>query len=206
MQHWVLTFTIYLEWKLNTSSFSIIPGSLSAVAAQNHKSIAETFVSADVVILIDTSGSMAERDARGGKSRYDVACEELKQLQESLPGKIALVSFSSEVSFCPAGVPTNYGSSTDLVRGLNYVKVADIPDMHFILISDGQPDNPFGALDVARTFNQKIDVIYVGPESRPEGREFLQKLAAATGGKSVMADKTNNLFNEINTLLLNAYN
>ena len=79
-------------------SNSIVAGSLGAVAAQNGKSIAESFVSADAVIIVDTSGSMSQTDSRGGKSRYDVACQELKNLQASLPGKLALLSFSDDIT------------------------------------------------------------------------------------------------------------
>src|SRR3990172_5407518 len=86
----------------------LVKGSLSAIAQQNNQSIAETFINADVIIIVDTSGSMAACDSRGDRSRYDVACEELKNLQASLPGKLALLSFSDDVIFCPSGVPFNY--------------------------------------------------------------------------------------------------
>ena len=69
---------------------AIIPGSLNAVAQQNGQSIAESFINADCIIICDTSGSMSACDSRGNRSRYDVACEELKNLQASLPGKLAL--------------------------------------------------------------------------------------------------------------------
>lgn len=184
----------------------IVPGSLGAIATNTHKTIAETFCQADVVIIIDTSGSMASCDARNGNSRYEVACEELTQLQKNLPGKIALISFSGDVCFCPSGLPVNYGGTTDLSKALNFVKIADVAGMKFIVISDGQPDYPSDCLQIAKTFKNRIDVIYVGPESCPEGRNFLQQLAAATGGKSVTAEKTNNLLNEIQTLLLTASN
>jgi Mg-chelatase subunit ChlD len=170
-------------------SSSIIPGSLSAIAQQNNTSIAETFINCDVIIIVDTSGSMASRDSRGGLSRYDVACEELAELQRKLPGKIAVISFSDSVAFCPAGIATFMGGNTDLAAALRFVKIADVPDMHFILISDGQPDSEDAALGVARTFKNHIDVIYVGPENYPMGRDFLARLAHATGGKAVTADR-----------------
>jgi hypothetical protein len=167
----------------------IVSGSIGAIAQQSGKSIAESFISADIIVIVDTSGSMNARDSRGDKSRYDVACEELAGLQNSLPGKIAVISFSDDAVFCPSGVPLMLGAMTDLVKALQFAKVADIPDMRFILISDGEPNDPNAALAVAKTYKNKIDVIYVGPESYPIGREFLQKLAAATGGLSVTADR-----------------
>jgi len=37
---------------------AIVPGSIGAIAKSNRTSIAETFANADVVIIVDTSGSM----------------------------------------------------------------------------------------------------------------------------------------------------
>ena len=182
---------------------AIISGSLSAIAAQNNVSIAQTFVSAEVIIIVDTSGSMDQHDSRGGRTRYDIAIEELKNLQQSLPGKIAVISFSSDVAFNPAGIATFYGGGTDLEKALRFVKVADaIKGMKFILISDGQPDDQSGALKIAKTFKNPISVIYVGPENNPTGREFLQKLASETGGKTVTADRAKELSATVQKLLL----
>ncbi len=171
----------------------IVPGSISAIAAQNHSSIAESFLSAEAIVIVDTSGSMGSKDSRGGRERYEVACEELITLQKNRPGKIAVISFSDDAMFCPAGVPVYLKSGTDLAKALRFVKVADLPGMQFILISDGQPGDEQSALSVAMTFKSKIDVIYVGPEDHPAGREFLFKLAKATGGKAVSIDRAKEL-------------
>lgn len=172
---------------------SIVAGSLSAIATQTGRTIAETFLNADVIVIVDTSGSMDTKDSRGGKTRYTVACEELKNLQASLPGKIAVINFSSDVRFEPGGYPLLMSGGTNLEKALKFVKIADIPGMKFILISDGQPDDPEGALRVAKTFQCHIDVIYVGDEKYPTGRAFLEQLAAATGGQTVTADKAKEL-------------
>ncbi len=180
----------------------IVPGSIGSLATQQNKSIAETFISADVIVIVDVSGSMESHDSRGGLSRYEVACQELSMLQKNLPGKIAVIGFSSHTEFCPGGVPTMQGGGTDMDKALNFVKIADLPGMRFILISDGEPDNPQITLDIAKTFTNRIDVVYVGPEDRPYGREFLQKLAAATGGQSVTADRAKELASSVQSLLL----
>lgn len=180
----------------------IIPGSLSDIATQSNTSIAESFLSADVVILVDVSGSMNNKDARDNQRRYDVACQELAKLQQGLPGKIAVVAFSSSVVFCPGGVPIYEGGSTDLTKALRFVQVAD-GLMKFIVISDGQPDNDKSALAVAQQFKSKIDVVYVGPEGNfMGGRQFLEKLAVASGGQFVTADRVNELAEKVQTLLL----
>lgn len=179
----------------------LVPGSIGAIAAQKNQSLAETFVSCDVIILVDTSGSMDSRDARSGSSRYDAACRELTQLQQTLPGKIAVFSFSSDTEFCPGGIPIFQSGGTNMAKALQTVKIADLPGMKFILISDGEPDEPGRTLSIAGTFQNRIDVIYVGPEDRPTGRKFLQELAAVTGGKSVTASCADRLADSARQLL-----
>ena len=181
-------------------SNQIISGSLGAIAAQNNQSIAETFTNADVVIIVDTSGSMCACDSRGGQSRYEVACEELRNLQNSLPGKLALLSFSDDVQFCPSGIPFNYQCGTDLARALKFAKIADITGMRFIVISDGDPDDEQEALNVARTYKNRIDTIYVGPEGG-EGQAFLRRLAKASGGTGVTAAQVKELQTTVRGLL-----
>jgi hypothetical protein len=175
------------------SIMTIVQGSINALAMENRVSIAETFINADIICLVDTSASMDEKDSRGGNSRYEVACEELALLQKNLPGKIAVISFSSGVMFCPNGVPSKLSCSTNLEKALKFVKVADVPGMRFILISDGEPDDENSPLAIARTFKNKIDVVYVGPEENPYGRDFLQRLASVTGGKTISIDRAKEL-------------
>jgi Mg-chelatase subunit ChlD len=182
----------------------IVPGSLSAMARAGRTSIAQSFMSAECIVIVDTSGSMDANDSRGGKSRYQVACDELAYLQGQMPGKIAVLSFSSEVMFCPNGVPFNYGAGTNLVKALQFAKVADVPGMRFILISDGEPSAPEECLKIARTYKNRIDVIYVGPEDRPSGRDFLTQLANACGGVSVTSDRAKELGATVQNLLLKA--
>jgi Mg-chelatase subunit ChlD len=172
---------------------AIVQGSIGAIAQQLGKSIAETFINADVIIIVDSSGSMGTPDSRGGRTRLEVANTELADLQGSMPGKIAVINFSSTVQFEPSGRPTDLGGGTNLVAALKFVKVADVPDMKFILISDGEPGDPDEAIRIAKTFTNHIDVIYVGPEDRPHGRDYLMRLAKTTGGKTVTADRAKEL-------------
>lgn len=182
----------------------ITVGSIADLAQKSNTSIAESFLNADVIIIVDTSGSMDARDSRGGRSRYEVALEELARLQKQLPGKIAVVNFSSTVEFVPGGVPVFLSGGTDLTRALEFVRVAD-GLVQFVVISDGQPDNSVTALDTARRFKSKIDVVYVGPEDDyAGGRQFLEQLARASGGKFVTADRARELATAVGTLLLGA--
>jgi len=181
---------------------AIVTGSLSAIAHRDDKSIAETFISADIVVIVDTSGSMCAKDSRGGNTRYQIACEELAMLQSSLPGKIAVIAFSDTTIFCPSGIPFYFGGNTNLAGALTFAKVADVPGMRFIVISDGEPDDEEATLRVARSYKNRIDVIYVGPEDRPHGRSFLERLASASGGIVATADRAKELAPTIEKLLL----
>ena len=187
-----------------TSSNAIVPGSISAIAQTSGKSIAEIFLGADLIAIIDTSGSMGSRDSRDNLSRYDVACNELATLQATMPGKVAVISFSDRAEFNPGGVPTFFGSGTDLARALTFSKVADVDGVRFVLISDGEPNDQQEALRVAATYKNRIDVIYVGPEDRPDGRDFLTRLAKASGGRTVTASCAKELATSVTNLLLNA--
>ncbi len=185
-----------------SSSTAIVKGSISDLAQRSNTSIAEAFMQADVVVIMDVSGSMDNRDSRGCRTRYDVANEEMAKIQALNPGKIAVVAFSDGVVFVPGGQPPLLGGGTDLTRALQFVKVAD-GAVDFILISDGQPDDEVTALAEARTFRSRIDVVYVGPEGDLYGgRQFLQRLAAARGGKFVVADRAQELAANVQQLLL----
>ena len=181
---------------------SIVHGSIADLARNQNQTIAESFIGADAIIIVDTSGSMDTPDSKDNRTRYAVACEELSILQANMPGKIAVIAFSSEPEFCPNGKPTYFGRNTDLAKALKFTKVADtIPDMRFILISDGEPDSEDAAYNVACKYQNRIDVIYVGSETSPRGRSFLAKLSRASGGTIITAEKANHLLESAALLL-----
>lgn len=183
---------------------AIVPGSLSDVAMSSNHSLAETFLSCDTVVLVDCSGSMYAEDSRGGKRRYDVACEELAKLQARNSGKIGVIAFSDDAIFVPGGVPPMLGSGTALHKALRFARVADVPGIRFVVISDGQPDSPEEALQEASKYKARIDTVYVGPESERSGALFLARLAAAHGGSQVTADRAKELASTIQQLMLSA--
>lgn len=162
----------------------LVYGSLKDISQRSGKPIAGTFLSVDALVMVDTSGSMDSEDCPGNRRRYDVACEQLIRLQRELPGKVGVISWSSSCQFNSGGVPYYFGGGTDLASVLKFVKPADGTSIKLILISDGEPDHEQGALDLARQFKSKIQTIYIGPEAG-YGRDFLRRLAEATGGKSV---------------------
>jgi len=168
-------------------SKAIIPGSLSHIAKRENQSLAESFLSAEIVILLDDSGSMTTKDAPNDMSRKEAAKAELKRLQKQHPGKIALICFADDVVFCPHGDVQYCGGSTDMAKALQFVKVADDCGLKIILVSDGAPNDERETLKVAATFTSRIDCIYIGREGG-SGQEFLDKLMSVTGGKRFEAD------------------
>lgn len=180
----------------------IIPGSISAIAQSTGQPIAVLFSNAEIVTIVDVSGSMGQHDSKDGKSRYQTACDELSMIQKNRPGKVAVIAFSNNTVFCPGGIPMYEGGGTNLAHALRYAKIADVPGMNIIVISDGEPDSEREAIAVATTYKNKISTIYCGPEERPSGRDFLSKLAKATGGQSLTADRAKELSKTIETLLL----
>lgn len=180
---------------------AIVQGSLGQIARDGHTSIAEAFVNAECVVIIDCSSSMNANDSRGGRSRYEVACEELALLQENNPGKIAVVCFNDFTNFVPNGVPTAPLGGTKLAEALTFCRPADVEGIRFIVISDGEPNDERRALSAARKYRNRIDVIYVGPETTRWGYEFLQRLAAASGGVFATADRAQELYVTAHKLL-----
>lgn len=190
-----------MRYAIDKSQTTIVKGSLADIAKSTNTSLAETFCNADAIVLVDTSGSMSAQDTPGGKSRYDVACDELATLQKTLPGKIAVISFSSQAMFCPNGQPFNFEGGTDLAGALKFAKVADVDEMRFIVISDGQPDNPDTAIREARAYKNRIDVIYVGSEIGARGRGFLDELARNSGGVAITSEAVAGLAHKTQLLL-----
>lgn len=185
------------------SNTQIVKGSISDVATQTKKSFAMTFMDVEIVVIVDTSGSMSERDFVGAKSRYEKACEELAKLQGNNPGKVLVISFSSDAEVCLNGIPTFLMGTTNLEHALKFARQYDLEGMTFFVISDGEPDSERAALEVAAQYKSVIHTIYVGAENNQRAREFLNKLANAKGGKSVEAKNALKLADTVQTLLLN---
>lgn len=182
---------------------TVVPGSLADAAAKSGGSLAESFVDAEIIDLVDVSGSMSTHDSRDKQSRYDVACQELAALQAKRPGKHAIISFSSYPQFQPGGHLPNPSGGTDLAGALKFARLADLDGMQFFVISDGQPDDPEDALFEASLYKAKISCIYVGPNSG-HGQRFLEQLARASGGQFATAEKAIELAAAVESLLLGA--
>ena len=184
---------------------AITAGSLASISKNENMTLAESFLNVDAILVVDMSGSMSAHDAPGSTSRYEAAEKELRQLQSSMPGKVAVVAFSSSVQFCPGGIPPRLGGGTDMAKALRFVQPAD-GVAQIVLISDGEPNSESETLAAAREFEHRIDTVYIGPESGyyARGRAFLEKLAAATGGQSMKSAAPGLLKEQVESLLLAA--
>ena len=185
------------------SSVALIPGSLSQIAKRDGVSLAESFLNVDVVIVVDTSGSMEARDCYDGQQRYERALAELTRVQNDLAGKVAVVAFSDRAVFVPSGLPPLLGSSTNLAGALAFVRLADTGDIRFVIISDGQPDNAETALQEAAKIKGPLDTIFIGPEGDP-GADFLRRLANVRGGQTAKATNALHLADHVERLMLAA--
>lgn len=167
-------------------SAAIIQGSVSDIAQKSGRTLAEAFLLVDAIVIVDTSASMEQVDVPKSEvkvSRYDEACEQLGKLQGQIPGKIAVLAFSSYPVYCPDGKARLLSGSTNLAAALRMVQPADDCELRFIVVSDGEPDNEQECLDIAAGLKTRIDTIYIGP---PAGRgiDFLRRLAAVRSGQS----------------------
>lgn len=179
----------------------IVVGSQSDIAQKQGRSLAETFLNAEIVLLIDVSGSMGYQDAPNGMTRWEYAQEQLTHLQGLHPGKIALVEFSTMTYYRPNGQLSEPNGSTAMDDGLKFIKVADDCGLKIILVSDGDPDDRQAALNEASKFKTKIDAIYCGLEGGP-GQAFLQQLVNKTGGQFFTAAQPGMIGEGIEILLL----
>ena len=160
----------------------LVFGSIGHIAANNGKSVAYQFTfDVKAVLVIDISASMAAHDCAYGHSRYAVAVQELERLQRSIPGKVAIVEFSTTALFAPGGIPSPPQASTNMAGALQFIKPIDGTGIDIWVISDGAPDDERATLNEARTFQTKINTVYIGPEDGT-GADFLRRLSALTGG------------------------
>ena len=164
-----------------TKQKSVVVGSLGDVTERGEPgALAESFMSAEVIILMDNSGSMGVHDV-AGQSRREVADEQLVELQGRHPGAVALVCFADRAEFSPSGNMIPVGSGTDMVSALSFIRCADGLDYKILLITDGEPNQPNATLKLAAKFASKIHAIYCGPEDG-RGMDFLNRLMRVTGG------------------------
>jgi hypothetical protein len=140
---------------------------------------------APVVVLLDTSGSMAET-ADGGLLRIEVLREALEWALQAVQAHPILIAFSSTPKkiALPGDLPYPSGG-TALEKALAMAG-ANGP-AKTIVISDGEPDDVDLALAAAAVISGSIDTIYCGPDDGVEAKAFLRALARIGKGSYTAA-------------------
>jgi hypothetical protein len=126
-------------------------------------------------LLLDTSGSMAE-ECEHGVSKIRA----LRKLVGGLPAA-ATYAFADDVRRVRAGWIPGPGGGTDMALAFDRIKQDGYQSA--VLITDGLPDDAEEALKSAAGLS--LEIFYVGPPPKPD---FLDQLAAATGGQAHMGD------------------
>lgn len=138
--------------------------------------------SEDVWLILDGSGSM-DYLMRNGRKRIDGLRDVVQGIKKDR--HVKLISFNSvEGARTTDHVPQPMGGTPlheafELARRLNAGRV--------ICISDGAPDSTTRAMDAAKMFGGKVDVVFVG-DPGDYGEHFMRQLAESTGGVEFHGD------------------
>lgn len=152
------------------------------------------------VLCIDVSGSMAAF-MKNGKRRIDGLREVVAQIQATKATQMIAFGLNPnqwldnpEAAFLEAsGKSTDFVTSVpDAQGGTPMHEAFDLAGSsgfgRCVVISDGSPTpSPTWAMDAAKRFGGRVDVIYVGDPGDP-GSMFLDELAKATGGQRLEGD------------------
>lgn len=136
----------------------------------------------NVFLLLDCSGSMSS-GMPSGKRRIDGLRETVKSILTERSLRMVQFGCGYEPSFIEQ-IPDPEGG-TPLDKAIIFAKTNNAG--RAIVISDGQPDDQGRALEAARQFGGRIDVVFVGYPGEA-GEFFLKRLAESTGGESFTGD------------------
>lgn len=183
---------------MTTAIQPYVPGSLVDVAGgltAGPQKVAMALMEAAMIVVCDVSSSMSTEDAGDPdqgflQSRHSAAQDALDKLQNNYPGQVAVAAFnelqSINIGLVPTGkLPSPEGGTPMFAALSDLYPKAIIGQKQFVIISDGVPtDDDGGCIELARQNKYPIYAIYVGPHADSEGgRDFMERLAAASGGK-----------------------
>jgi Mg-chelatase subunit ChlD len=151
---------------------------LQAAIARKHGIDPHT-VGKDIVILLDRSGSMAERTSEP-KTRIEALRECVSTLEKD-GARFRKFWFDDECQEVQSEIPAPRGG-TDLTKAIETIQ--KLNPRHVIVVSDGFPNDRDSALQSAKKLFCKIDTFYIGPLSSYEAIDFMRKLATDHGGRS----------------------
>jgi len=172
---------------------NLIKGSVGYVAKERSIPLPAVLSAVEVVILVDTSGSMG-----GDKIRH--ARKAMEDIQGRNSGKCGIIHFGSTAEWLFHGILPAAGGSTNLAKALSLAKDMD-GLVKYIVISDGYPDNPDRALAIAKTYSSQIDTIFIGDDRDTAGKNFLLSLSRVSSGRSLGVRDVANLSSDVQRLL-----
>lgn len=156
-------------------------------------------------LLLDCSSSMDEKVLKAGKTR--IACLRQVVAQIKAQQEVPMIAFGPRfkdggVPFNPttdwnlpnvSELPTaalvnevpNPAGMTPLHKGIDFARENGLSRL--VLVSDGGPDSTTMAMEAAKKFGGRIDVVFIGDDNDP-GAFFLEELAKTTGGEKFDGD------------------
>lgn len=139
--------------------------------------------SEEVYLLLDVSGSMDSKMANG-KSREVGLQETVKEITKERPVKMIAFGGRDGGAYLVTAIPSS-GGGTPLHLAIDLAKQKECG--RCVVISDGCPDSVSAAMEAAKKFGGRIDVVFVGNPGE-YGEEFLKQLAESTGGTEFHGD------------------
>jgi Mg-chelatase subunit ChlD len=135
------------------------------------------------LLLVDCSGSMADRLERTNERRIDALRRVLRQLRSTHSAPIAAFGGCRQVEIVEdAPEPTG---STPLDDAIDFGREQGAN--HLVVITDGEPNSQASAFEAAARFGNPIDVFYIG-DAHGFGLTFARELARRTGGEAHLSD------------------
>jgi hypothetical protein len=126
-------------------------------------------------LLLDTSGSMLDM-AEPGLTKIEALNQVVKLLNPE-----ACYEFDYTCRTAPKNTIFEASGSTNLLDALETVKADGLTEI--VLVTDGEPTSDRD-LTLAAAKKLKVEIVYVGPEPRPQ---FLDQLAAVCGTTIISA-------------------
>ena len=161
---------------IKTNSEAIQKSSLGAILSKRGLLNENSGMPRDTVLLLDTSGSMAEY-LEDGQTKFQRMLDEVKVFLS----KYEAWQFDCKPRQIQNRQVRTPRGSTDLALALE-----ELAGRVILLVTDGMPNNEEAAIEAAKNV-RKMSVIYIG-DPNPVAEQFLEDLAEAAGGKFETAD------------------
>jgi len=130
------------------------------------------------LFLLDVSGSMDDKIGEKRKINH------LRDVMSTYPDA-KILCFSSNINKVSGKSIPDPNGSTNLAKAFKYINdnvIASERPERVVLISDGEPDDEYDALEWSKNLSLPIDIIFIG-KKESKGYRFMQKLASTTGGQ-----------------------